>query len=326
MSNVATLRHEDGKWKAYYGNVMVCQSQDKYRVIRLIRNGESPKAVAYGVTDVVDSDGGVALQSPVMVPVGHATHTNTHPSKPVFDVNERFSFMSDFADWVIDGTIPSLLITGGAGLGKTTTIRQRLKAANLIDATQTGKGDYFIIKGYSTARGLYDALFYNKDKIIMLDDTDKVLKDDTAINILKAALESSDQRMISWNARMRDDDPVPASFEFKGGVIFVSNLEQNEMDDAIRSRCMNVDVSMNMSEKLERMRFIHFGDNVGNDNPPMDYGQIDIETAKRESYDFITEYASLCTELNLRTFNKVMTIRRKNAPHWKRQALYTITA
>lgn len=45
--------------------------------------------------------------------------------------------------------------------------------------------------------GLYMALFINRDKLIVFDDCDSVFGNIDSVNILKAALDSYDTRMVS---------------------------------------------------------------------------------------------------------------------------------
>ena len=114
---------------------------------------------------------------------------------------------------------------------------------------------FTMVKGYSTAKGLYRTLFENNKSIIVFDDCDAVLKDPVALNLLKGALDSYGKRIISWNADMRDDD-LPRSFNFEGRVIFISNMTQDSIDQAIRSRSMLIDLSMTADQKIERMETI----------------------------------------------------------------------
>ena len=53
--------------------------------------------------------------------------------------------------------------------------------------------------------------------------------DDLSLNILKAALDSSKKRYISWNtdSNMLGREGIPDRFEFKGSVIFITNINLN---------------------------------------------------------------------------------------------------
>jgi hypothetical protein len=104
---------------------------------------------------------------------------------------------------------------------------------------------------------LYITLYQNSDKIVIFDDCDSVFKDEDAVNLLKAALDSYDTRRISYisSKPLKDEygEPLPAHFEFTGKVIFISNINQAKLDAAIRSRSFVSDISMNTTQMFTRM-------------------------------------------------------------------------
>ena len=125
----------------------------------------------------------------------------------IFDINQKFNFLKDLTQMVINGITPSLVIVGEGGLGKTHTVKSTITESNIDE------NSYTFIKGYSTARGLYNTLYDNNGKIIIFDDCDSVLDDRVAVNILKSALDSYDSREISWLSKMAKSDEYPNKFE-----------------------------------------------------------------------------------------------------------------
>jgi hypothetical protein len=77
------------------------------------------------------------------------------------------------------------------------------------------------------------------------------------VNILKAALDSYDTRRISYisSKPLKDEwgNPLPAHFEFTGRIIFISNINQSKLDEAIRSRSFVADITMNTVQMFQRM-------------------------------------------------------------------------
>jgi hypothetical protein len=150
------------------------------------------------------------------------------------------------------GIQPSLVITGMAGVGKTHLVKDTLKQMGLRESYE-----FVHFKGRATAAGLFITLYQNSDKIVVLDDCDSVFKDDDAVNILKAALDSYDTRKISYitSKPLKDEfgEPLPPHFEFTGKIIFISNINQSKLDDAIRSRSFVADISMNTAQMFQRM-------------------------------------------------------------------------
>ena len=93
---------------------------------------------------------------------------------------------------------------------------------------------------------------------LVFDDCDSVLKDPVALNLLKSALDSFGKRYISWNAETRGDDSLPTSFEFKGQIVFITNVSLDRLDQAVRSRSMCIDLTMSAADKLERMEAVSY--------------------------------------------------------------------
>lgn len=123
------------------------------------------------------------------------------PDEEYADPKTIHKELKDLIGMVIDGTQPSLVVSGGAGQGKTHTVKQLIKERGYSRGE-----DWELVKGQSTPFGLYSTLFLNKKSLIVFDDTDSIWKDQVAVNILKAALDSSDERDISWNST-RTYDP-----------------------------------------------------------------------------------------------------------------------
>jgi len=168
------------------------------------------------------------------------------------DPKKMFKNLERLTKMVGRGIQPSLVITGGAGLGKTYLVKKTLTDMGLEEAKQ-----FVHFKGRATAAGLFVTIYENSDKIIVLDDCDSVFKDVDAVNLLKAALDSYDTRKLSYISTkpLKDTygDPVPRHFEFTGKIIFISNISQSKLDDAIKSRSFVADISMNTKQMFKRI-------------------------------------------------------------------------
>jgi hypothetical protein len=242
-----------------------------------------------------------------------------------YGINDRFGFVEKLVNMVAAGVQPSAVITGEGGLGKTYTVTKTLEAngyTDLSDLAEFQVGSiintrkcFTMIKGYSTAKGLYRTLFENNKSVIVFDDCDAVLKDPVALNLLKGALDSYGKRIISWNADMKDED-LPRSFEFTGRVIFISNMDQDKIDQAIRSRSMMIDLSMSLDQKIDRMEYIAKSKEF---LPEYD------AKVKTDALSLIREIKDECKEISLRTLIAVSKIRASNKD-WKDLATYMLTA
>jgi hypothetical protein len=242
-----------------------------------------------------------------------------------FCINQRFSFVEKLISMVASGVQPSAVITGQGGLGKTYTVMKTLVNAGYVDGStladfQVGqvvqRSKMFVtVKGYSTAKGLFRTLFENNGSVIVFDDCDSVLKDPVALNLLKGALDSYGKRVISWNADMKDED-LPRSFDFTGKVVFISNKSQNDIDQAIRSRSMMIDLAMTLDQKIDRMDFISKSDEF--------MPEYSMEV-KQDAMNLIRELKDDAKEISLRTLISVSKIRASNKD-WKDLAEYMLVA
>jgi hypothetical protein len=242
-----------------------------------------------------------------------------------FCINTRFSFVEKLISMVASGVQPSAVITGQGGLGKTYTVTKTLVNAGYVDATtladfQVGqvvqRSKMFVtVKGYSTAKGLFRTLFENNGSVIVFDDCDSVLKDPVALNLLKGALDSYGKRIISWNADMKDED-LPRSFDFTGKVVFISNKAQNDIDQAIRSRSMMIDLAMTLDQKIDRMEYISKSEEF--------MPEYSAEV-KSDAMALIRELKDDAKEISLRTLISVSKIRASNKD-WKDLAEYMLVA
>ena len=309
MTKVATLSLDAStrKWRAMFQGRVVDLQVSKYNLRQKLQR------LGYTVQETVEVSAPVVVANPI----------------DQFGINERFDFLSDFVCMVEDGTSPSLLVTGEGGLGKTFTVNEALKNAGRemlnLETMPVDEDDeyviddsrfYTVIKGYSTAKGLYRALYENRGRIVVFDDCDTVLRDPVALNLLKGALDSYDKRIISWNAEMNEKDELPRSFEFRGGVIFISNLPISKVDQAIRSRAICIDLSMTTQQKIDRMETLI--------KAPQFLPEYS-DTVKRQALSFLEAMQERATELSLRTLIQVVKVADRG-DNWERRAEYLLTA
>ncbi|MEM2159344.1 MAG: AAA family ATPase [Candidatus Nitrosotenuis sp.] len=333
MAKAATIRQDKqtGKYQAVFNGVILNRSFSREHLIRVIREGKSPKAIRMGVTDVIDNDTVTVSATAPLIMTNATAQLRKNDS---FNINKRFTFVEQLTNMIIDKEIPSLIITGEGGLGKTYTVMKTLKDAGLTNTRDSMQkfvdikagedaaafvieGDYCVVKGYSTARGLFRTLFENRERIVVFDDCDKILRDEVAVNILKSALDSYDERWITWNSEQSPNSDLPKSFLFTGQIIFISNLAQYKIDQAVRSRSMCVDLMMTTDQKIERMSHIIESANF---LPKFTLDQ------KQDALEFIDTHKLEATEISLRTLISVTKIRANNkVGNWKELALYILT-
>ena len=246
--------------------------------------------------------------------------------KQEFGINKRFDFVNKLVTMTAKRKAKSVIISGPGGLGKTFSVMEALTKAGLRDLSSLADVSvgsridlskcFRFVKGYSTAKGLYRTLYEGHNMTLVFDDCDSVLKDPVALNLLKSALDSFGKRYISWNAETRGDDSLPTSFEFKGQIVFITNVDLDRLDQAVKSRSMCIDLTMSQDDKLERMETISKSDkflpNVS-------------RVTKSAALDFLKSKKAEIEDLNLRSLIQVTNIADSNLPDWKDLAKYVIS-
>jgi hypothetical protein len=256
-------------------------------------DGRSYEREFHNIKKVGEASTNFELNAPDAKEFGGIAITTPRTSK--WDINQKFDFLSHLTRMVINATQVSLIITGEGGLGKTYTVKKEILKKQLSNMT-----DYVIIKGFSTPRGLFRTLFENNGKLIVFDDCDEVLEDKIAKNLLKGALDSYDTREISWITKTTDES-LPDSFEFTGRVIFISNMSQDKIEQAILSRSMCIDLTMSIADKLARMEWIVENSKGFMPQYPKQY-ILDSLALIKDNMDDIREFS-------LRSLEKVVKIR-----------------
>ena len=239
-------------------------------------------------------------------------------------LRERFQILEDMTQASIDGVVRGMVVTGPPGVGKSFGVEAVLEKNSLFDKLANQRLRFGIEKGAASAIGLYKLLYNYADasNVLVLDDCDTVLYDETSLNLLKAALDSSKKRRLSWNtdSALLRREGIPDSFEFKGSVIFITNLKFDNVRgkikdhlDAIMSRCHYLDLTMDTTrEKMLRCQ------QIVNDGMLNEYDFTKEE--EQEILDFIFENKDRMREISLRMVTKVADLRKSMSSRWKRMA------
>jgi hypothetical protein len=184
-------------------------------------------------------------------------------------IEARFTILDDMTKAAINGDIRAMIVQGPPGVGKSYGVEYQLEKAGIFDKISGKKIKYEVVKGAMTPIGLYATLYKHSDpkSVLVFDDCDSVLLDDLALNILKAALDSGKKRRIHWNAdsSLLRREGIPDCFDFKGSVIFITNLKFDNIKskklqdhlEALQSRCHFLDLTLNTTrDKILRIRQI----------------------------------------------------------------------
>lgn len=241
----------------------------------------------------------------------------------------RFEVLSNMTAAVRAGQVRALIVSGPPGVGKSWGVNHVLSRDDVFDVLAARKPKYEIVKGAMSALGLYAKLweYANEECVVVFDDCDSVLLDDLSLNILKGALDSCDRRWIAWNtdSRLLKGEGIPSRFEFKGGVIFITNLKfehirSKKLQDhlvALESRCHYIDLLMDTDrEKMLRIR------QIVADGMLAQYEFTDDEI--NEVVEFVNDNKASLRELSLRSVLKVADLRKSFPQHWESMAAVTV--
>jgi hypothetical protein len=174
-------------------------------------------------------------------------------------ISHRFDIMRNMASKAAFGTLPALIVSGAGGTGKTYNVESVLE-----DAAENHGVKVNIIKAKVTPVALYCQLYQYSDKnsITVLDDADAILSDEDGLNVLKAALDSSATRKISWlsSSSALNQTGTPPSFHFHGSVIFITNVNFREQVakggklsmhlEALLTRCAYLDLKLHTAREI----------------------------------------------------------------------------
>ena len=242
---------------------------------------------------------------------------------------QRFEILDEMTNAVKQGTIRAMIVSGPPGVGKSYGVEQVLEKDDLFNMMAQRQPKYEVVKGAMSPVGLFKKLYEMSDEksVVVFDDCDSVLLDDLSLNILKAALDTSKKRVISWNtdSRLLRSEGIPNQFEFKGSAIFITNIKfenvrSKKLQDhlqALESRCHYIDLKMDTErEKVLRIK------QIVNDGM-LDHYKF-TQQENNNIVDFIVDNKNRLRELSLRTVLKIADLYRSFPNNWKNMATVTV--
>jgi len=241
----------------------------------------------------------------------------------------RFAILDEMTQAAINSDIRAMIVSGPPGVGKSFGVETQLEKASLFDKIAGKKIRFEIIKGAMTPLGLYAQLYKFSDpkNVLVFDDCDSAFSDELALNILKAALDSGKRRRIFWNSdsAMLRREGIPDSFEFKGSVIFITNLNFESVKskkisdhlEALQSRCHYLDLTINSErDKMLRIKQVHRDvskDRVGGLFAEYEFSGDEPDTI----LDFMWANRNRLREISLRMALKIADLVKISPNNWK---------
>ena len=232
-------------------------------------------------------------------------------------IRKRYSTLERMANRVATGHLPSLIVSGPPGLGKSYTVEKVLRE-------QKDKSDYDVLSGTISAPGLYLTLYQQREGgVVVLDDCDDVFRDETCLNILKAVLDSSETRTVSYRKRAHwlEEEGIPSKFDFEGTVVFCTNIDfeaairkNSSMAphfEALIDRSLYLSLTMRTTDDfLTRLRHVGIEDGL-----LMDRGL--TEEQAHEVMDYVVENVDNFYGLSIRLLMQIAYCYADDVEHWK---------
>lgn len=242
---------------------------------------------------------------------------------------DTFEILNEMVDAAAQGHVDGLVVFGPPGVGKSWNVIHTLKEYS-IDKELAGEEPRHVVhNGYMTTLHLYMALWEcrEKGKILVLDDIDSIFAEPESLNLLKAALDTTDERIISYasDSKALADAGIDNRFEFEGSVIFITNIDFElsrgkigDHLDAIISRCHYLDLTIDT--KRDKFLWLKY---VTLEQGMLKRKGVDNEQAQ-EILNFVEENLDAMRELSLRMVLKLADLRKVSGKFdWKRRAQVT---
>jgi hypothetical protein len=244
-------------------------------------------------------------------------------------IADRFEILHEMTKAATAGIIRAMIVSGPPGVGKSYGVEQEIEKSCLFDVVAGRRLRAEVVKGSATPIGLYQTLYKYSDEncVVVFDDCDSILLDDVSLNLLKGALDSGKKRKISWlsESRVLKEEGIPDSFDFKGSVIFITNLKFDKMKsqklrdhlDALQSRCHYLDLTLDtMRDKILRIKQIAKTGELFQD---LDIGEIGTD----EVITFMNDNQHGLREVSLRMAIKIGQLYKSFPLRWKAMAQTT---
>ena len=244
-------------------------------------------------------------------------------------IGKRFEILDEMTRAAKEGNVRAMIVSGPPGVGKSYGVEEQLNKDSIFDDVSGNSRKFEVVKGAMSAIGLYAKLYKysNPKNVVVFDDCDSVLLDDLSLNILKAALDTSKKRYISWNtdSRLLRSEGIPDRFEFKGSAIFITNIKFENVRskklkdhlEALESRCHYVDLTIDTErEKMLRIKQIVREGMLDDYDMPQE--------RKDDVVEFIDENRTRLRELSLRTVLKCADLAKSFPSNWRDYAATTV--
>lgn len=121
--------------------------------------------------------------------------------------------LAAYVDAFAKGHINLVILVGSHGLSKSRTVQAALG------------DDACWIEGNASAFGIYQALYQNRDKPVVIDDVDSLHSDRNGVRLLKCLCQTETRKSVAWHTATRalERANIPREFTTTSRVIIICN-------------------------------------------------------------------------------------------------------
>lgn len=274
------------------------------------------------------------------------------PKEELQDPNTLYGHLTQLVTLVCKGKLKSLLVFGGPGTGKTFTIMKAITDAGLVSGSDFTKlsGKSTALGLYQTLFSFREnglVIFDDIDSIWDDDGAVNILKaaldsydkreiswsSNRTLNISKRPkqaqieymeildkqlagedVEIPDEFNKDGSPKIHDKFKFPETFEFKGKIVFISNMSEEEFDTAVLSRTAKIKMDITPMQLLDRMRSIL--PILGGKDTPIEVKEEVL------AYLFDRLQKKTLNMLTMREFVKTLAIANSGVPNWRELSKY----
>ncbi len=205
------------------------------------------------------------------------------------------------------GDLGLVLLLGRHGTGKSEGVRRALNILSSDRHTPAEGGPQVLcVEGHMRPYGLYCSLWEYRDRVVVLDDLDKLYADADCVRILKPLCNTERSKRITWlsNMTLRGGD-IPPSFGTTSRVILIAN-EWRTLNPNVRAL-------------EDRAIILHF--DPSNSEVHRRVGEWFQD---QEVYEFIARTLPSIKALSMRHYFKASQLRQAGLSEWRTSLLQMV--
>jgi len=220
------------------------------------------------------------------------------------NISDLRDFMGNALMSLVRGYQNSLIISGKAGIGKTTLTNNLLKSEGMKVFNMNGS-----IRNLKILYNLLSQHNTPKDVIVFDDVPDMFSK--SFAGQLSAALDDKPERIISFPSEigkdMKDAKKWSPELKFKGKVVILTNVAKASIPKYLTSRAITIEVNASTEEMADDIR-----KNLENVLP-----QVEMKD-KTAVLDFIEQLGNKIKTIDYRSYKIAVMFYLTGSPDWKK--------